>query len=135
MNLHQLTKLSRCLQWYFLSTAGTNYVELQNYLKGSTFRSSRREVLLKEGVLKLCSIFTGEHTYRSVISIKLLSNFIEILYICCIFSEHLFPRTPLDDCFSTLLLMSLPSRRKALRTKLLRVLHFGFYICVRYFRF
>ena len=31
-----------------------------------------------KGVLKICSKFTGEHPCRSVISIKLQSNFIEI---------------------------------------------------------
>ena len=32
----------------------------------------------RKGVLKICSKFTGEHPCRSVISIKLLCNFIEI---------------------------------------------------------
>ena len=41
-------------------------------------RSSLPEVFLIKGVLKICSKFTGEHPYRSVISIKLLCNFIEI---------------------------------------------------------
>ena len=36
------------------------------------------EVFLRKGVLKKCSKFTGEHPCRSAISIKLLSNFIEI---------------------------------------------------------
>ena len=36
------------------------------------------EVFLGKGVLKICSKFTGEHPYRSAISIKLLCNFIEI---------------------------------------------------------
>ena len=31
-----------------------------------------------KGVLKICSKFTGEKPYRSVISIKLLCNFIEV---------------------------------------------------------
>ena len=31
-----------------------------------------------KGVLKICSEFTGEHPCQSVISIKLLCNFIEI---------------------------------------------------------
>ena len=44
------------------------------------FRSSRPEVFLEKGVLKICSKFTGEHPCRSVISTKLL-------------------RTPLNDCF------------------------------------
>ena len=46
--------------------------------------SSRPEVFLRKGVLKICSKFTGEDPCRSVISIKLLCNFIEIalLYEC-----------------------------------------------------
>ena len=42
------------------------------------FRSSHPEVFLGKGVLKICSKSTGEHPYRSVIWIKLQSNFIEI---------------------------------------------------------
>ena len=40
------------------------------------FRSSHQEVFLEKGVLKVCSKFTGEHTCRSAISIKLQRNFI-----------------------------------------------------------
>ena len=36
------------------------------------FRSTRPEVFLRKGVLKINSQFTGEHPCRSVISIKLL---------------------------------------------------------------
>ena len=35
-------------------------------------------MFLRKGWLKICSKFTGEHTCRSVILIKLQSNFIEI---------------------------------------------------------
>ena len=42
------------------------------------FRSSRPEVFLGKGVLEICSRFKGEHPCRSVISIKLQGNFIEI---------------------------------------------------------
>ena len=42
-------------------------------------RSSHSEMLLRRGVLKICSKCTGEHPWRSVISIKLLCNFIEII--------------------------------------------------------
>ena len=42
------------------------------------FRNSSSEVFLGNGVLKICSKFAGEHPYRSVISIKLQGNFIEI---------------------------------------------------------
>ena len=41
-------------------------------------RSSRPEVFLGKEVLTICSKFTGQHSCRSVISIKLESNFIEI---------------------------------------------------------
>ena len=41
-------------------------------------RSSHSEVSLRKGLLKICSKYTGEHPCRSVISIKLQSNFIEI---------------------------------------------------------
>ena len=50
----------------------------QNYLTLWQYRSSRPEVYLGKGALKICSEFTGEHPCRSVISIKLLCNFIEI---------------------------------------------------------
>ena len=40
------------------------------------YRSSYPEVFLRKGVLKICSKFTGEHPYRSAISIKLQSNFV-----------------------------------------------------------
>ena len=44
------------------------------------YRSSRQEVFLGKGVLKICSKFTGEHQCQSAISIKLQSNFIEIAF-------------------------------------------------------
>ena len=40
------------------------------------FRSSYLEVFFEKGVPKICSKFTGEYLWRSVISIKLLCNFI-----------------------------------------------------------
>ena len=67
-------------------------------------RNSRPEVFLRNGVLKICSKITEEHPCRSVISIKLQGNLIEIgilLNISCIFSERLFLRTPLDGCLCT----------------------------------
>ena len=51
-------------------------LELKLWLR--RFRSSRLEVFLEKYVLKICSKFTGEHPCRSLISIKLLWNFIEI---------------------------------------------------------
>ena len=41
-------------------------------------RSSRPEVILGKGVLKIYRKFTGEQPYQSVVPIKLLCNFIEI---------------------------------------------------------
>ena len=41
-------------------------------------RSSRPELFLRKGVLKICSKFTGKYPCRSVISMKLQSNYIEI---------------------------------------------------------
>ena len=48
------------------------------------FRSSHQEVFYEKGVLKICSKFTGEQSRRSVISIKLLCNFMEItlMHVC-----------------------------------------------------
>ena len=42
--------------------------------------SSRPEVFLGKGVMKICNKFTREHPCRSVISINLLGNFIETLF-------------------------------------------------------
>ena len=42
------------------------------------FKSSHSDIFWRKGTLKICSKITGEHTYRSVILIKLQSNFIEI---------------------------------------------------------
>ena len=43
-----------------------------------TFGSSHLQVFLIKAVLKICSKLTGEHPCRSVISIRLQSNYIEI---------------------------------------------------------
>ena len=50
---------------------------LQIWCRKTTW-SSRPEVFLRKGMLKICTKFTGEHPCRSVISIKLLCIFIEI---------------------------------------------------------
>ena len=69
------------------------------------FQKQPSRGFLGKSVLKICSKFTGEHPCRSVISIKLLCNFIEIAFSMsallkswCIFSEHLFIITPLEEC-------------------------------------
>ena len=68
--------------------------------------SSPTEVFFREDVLKMWNKFTGELPWRGVISIKLLCNVIEIALshgcspvICCMFSEHLFIKTPLEGFF------------------------------------
>ena len=64
-------------------------------------RSSREEVFLRKGVVKVCSKFTGEDPCRSVISINLLYNFIEITFwhgFSPINLLYIF-RTRLDGCF------------------------------------
>ena len=70
-------------------------------------RSSRPEVSLRKGVLKICSKCTGEHLCRSAISIKLQSNFIEIVlrHGCSpINVQHIF-RTPFPRNTSGCLLL------------------------------
>ena len=64
-------------------------------------------MFLGKAVLKICSKFTREHPCRSVISIKLLCNFIEITlqHGCSLinllhFFRTPFLRTPLGGCFS-----------------------------------
>ena len=44
------------------------------------FRSNPLGLFLRKGVLKICSKSTGEHPCRSVISMRLLCNFIEITF-------------------------------------------------------
>ena len=66
----------------------------------------------RKGVLKICSKCTGEHPCRSVISIKLLCNFIDIAHrhgcspeICCVFF-----RTPFPKCTSGWLLLKIDDK-------------------------
>ena len=58
--------------------------------------SNRTKVFLGKSVLKICSKFTGEHTWQSTISTKLQRNFIEIAlrHECSpVYLLHIF-RTP-----------------------------------------
>ena len=71
-------------------------------------RSIHPWVFLGKGVLKISSKFTGEHPCGSAIywNHTLLNSHFGmgvLLWICCIFSEHLFFRTPLGGCFCTML--------------------------------
>ena len=76
-----------------------------------SFRSSRTEVFLGKGLLKICSKFTGEHPCQSAISIKLLCNLIGIAlrYGCSpVNLLHIF-RTPFPKNTSGWLLLILTS--------------------------
>ena len=70
--------------WLFLNFGSnvlwmfTCHTEIILYLLEIIFRSSHSEVFLTKGVLKVCSIFTGECPCWSVISVKLQCNFIKI---------------------------------------------------------
>ena len=72
--------LQRCIKRNLLTMKfpkGTfHLINVSRYI--STPRSSRPEVLLGKVALKICSKFPWEHSCRSLISIKLQSNFIEI---------------------------------------------------------
>ena len=48
----------------------------------ATFTSSHPEVFLEKGVLKICGKFTGSHTCRSVISLKLLNHTSTWVFSC-----------------------------------------------------
>ena len=52
-----------------------NKIIFQKYISSE---AASPKVLLGKSILIICSKFTGEHPCRSVISIKLLCNFIEI---------------------------------------------------------
>ena len=73
------------------------------------FRSNHPEVFFGKDVLKICSKFTEEHLCWSVISIKLLCNFIEIThrYKCApVNFLHIF-RTPFPRNNSGWLLLNI----------------------------
>ena len=65
-------------------------------------------MFLTKDVLKICSKFTGQHPCRSVISIKLLCNFIEITLRHGCFPVHLLYifRTPFFKNTSVRLLLN-----------------------------
>ena len=69
------------------------YPYLVWFFPNLNFRSSILPKQLSRGVPKICSKFIGEHPCQSATSKQLYWN-------CCIFSEHLFLRTPLPGHFS-----------------------------------
>ena len=60
------------------TTSSTVMLDIFPTTVSTGIRSSRPELFLRKGVQKKCSKFTGGHPCRSVISIKLQSNFLEI---------------------------------------------------------
>ena len=62
------------------------------------FRSSPPDMFLGKGVLKICCKFTGQQPYKATL-LKSHFGMGVLLSICCIISEHLFLKTPLEGCF------------------------------------
>ena len=76
-------------------------------------RSSHPEMVLRKGVLKICSKFTGEHPCQSAFSIKLQSNFIEITLrhgFSLVNLLHIFRTLFLKNTSGRLLLLVFPPR-------------------------
>ena len=70
--LQYITWTKKFKKFYCANERNNKRVSYSEYTEAATQRYSRK------GVLKIRSKFTGEHPCRSVISIKLLCNFIEI---------------------------------------------------------
>ena len=66
------------LEGFFICRSFQSTPFIQDSWQSYIYRSSRPEVFLEKGILKICSKFTGGHPCRSVISIKLQNSFIEI---------------------------------------------------------
>ena len=71
------------------------------------YRSSNPEVFLGQGVLKICSKFTGEHPCRTAISIKLLLTLLKSHFgkFSPVNLLHIFRTTFLKNTFGLLLLI------------------------------
>ena len=104
----------------------------RNILKRLSYisRSSHPEMFVRNGVLKICSKFTGEHLCRSVISLKLLCNFIEIVlrHGCSPVDLLYFFRTPFPRNASGWLLLYFVW--KLARTKEIVQIRYGCFSCV-----
>ena len=68
-------------------------------------RNSSLRLFVETAVMQICRKFIEEHPCGIMISVKVLCNFTEItsshgvpLYICCIFANQIFWRTPMGDC-------------------------------------
>ena len=68
--------------WQIIHSLQLQNISLFDLVSGaivSQYRSSRPEVFLRKGDLKICSKFRGEHPCRSVISINILLTVVYIL--------------------------------------------------------
>ena len=79
LHIFEIRTASRVLSWKIWRTVKRPVPEMSLRPFPASFRSSPPEVILRKGVLKICSKFIGEHPCRSVIWIKPLCNFIEII--------------------------------------------------------
>ena len=116
--LYSLTKLGNFQRWTNIPwlrrfTIGFWETSKQIYRKLRRNGSSRPDVSLGKGVLKIYSKFTGEHSCQSAISINLQSNFTEIALRQECFPVNLLYifRTPFPKNTSGWLLMGKSFRR------------------------
>ena len=75
----------------------------------SIHRSSASKAFLGKGVRKICSKFTGEQPCQSNL-LKTHFGIGVLLWICCIFSEYLLLRTPLERVASEFSLQLINSK-------------------------
>ena len=61
---------NRFYEEYILALRERHQYDVRKFNNERNFRSSHPELLLRKGVLKICSKFTGEHSCQSAISIK-----------------------------------------------------------------
>ena len=108
-----LTWLS-LVMWFWRSTSREKKLRKADLFWRNQFLAAAPQWCSWErDILKICSKFTGEHPCQSMISIKLLCNFIEItfqdgfsLVDLLHISEHLFIRTPMNGYFWILFLFT-----------------------------
>ena len=95
------------------------------------FRYSHPKVFLWKGVLEICSKFTGEHPYRSMILIRLQSNFTEITlqHGCSPVKLLVISRTSFPRKISWWLLLPLRSSREVGRRLQAIMIDNGQYYC------
>ena len=85
-----MSKILVNVEW-ILFESNHDISQFQTKSSREDFRSSRQEVIRGKGILKICSKLLAT-------LLKSLFGMGFLLYICCIFSENLFPGTPLGGC-------------------------------------